>query len=181
MKLNSTSPSFGKTHINSSQMNEKQNRMTDFLLNKINYCDEYQQADENNVDLFIMPNGQKAINVYCIDVDSQQIIKDNKNQKLRYTFDLREPMSAFYKQMNSLLQSLKNINNNQIKRPEAKDHLIVNALTDVAFLRPGLYEDLPETTDNYITYYGLDKDDAYKTSADIFINIYGKTNKNDDF
>ena len=62
-----------------------------------------------------------------------------------------------------------------------KDNLIVNALTDVAFLRPGLYEDLPETTDNYITYYGLDKDDAYKTSADIFINIYGKTNKNDDF
>ncbi len=181
MKINSTSPSFGKTHINSSQMNANQNRMTDFLLNKINYCDEYQQADENNVDLFIMPDGKKAINVYCVDIGSQQIIKDNKNKELKYTFDLESTMSAFYKQMNSLLQALKNVNNNQIKRPEAKDNLIVNALTDVAFLRPGLYEDLPEATDSYITYYGLEKDDAYKTSADIFINLYDKTNTNDDF
>ncbi len=181
MKLNNTTPSFGKTHINASRMNEKQNRITDFLLTKINYCDEYERADRNNVDLFIMPNGKKAINVYCVDVDSQQVIKDNKNKELKYTFNAESTMSAFYKQVGSLLQSLKKINNNEIKRPEVKDNLIVNAITDVAYFRPELYENLPEATDCYIAYYGLDRDDAYKTSADIFVNLYDKTNTNDDF
>ena len=80
MKINNTTPSFGKTHINGANMNEKQNRMTNLLLNKINYCDEFHKADDNNVDLYIMPSGKKAINVYCVDTDSQQIIRDEKNK-----------------------------------------------------------------------------------------------------
>ena len=181
MRLINTTPSFGKSHINSSQMNMKQNNMTDLILNKIDYNDEYKKSDENNVDLYFIPEGKRAINVYCVDVKSQQIIKDNKNKNLKFTFSADSGAAAFLKQINILLNSLRGINTNEFKRPEVQNNLIANALTDVAVLRPELYENIQESTDNYIEYCGLEREDAYSVAAEDFISDYEKTNTNDDF
>lgn len=181
MKINNTTPSFGKTHINGANMNEKQNRMTNLLLNKINYCDEFHKADNNNVDLYIMPSGKKAINVYCVDTDSQQIIRDEKNKTKKHTFSTESSVRDFYKEINSLLSHLSQINDNKVERPQVKEFLIANAITDVAQMRPELYDNVREATDNYIQYYGLEANDAYNMAADDFIDEYKKTNINDDF
>lgn len=181
MKINSISPSFGKTHVNSSAMNYKQEKITNYVLSQIDYNDEFQKADENNVDLYFLPDGKKGIKVYCVDVNSQQVIRDEKNRKNKYLFNLYSSVSDINNEINSLLKFLHSVNTNKIARPEINDRKIANGITDVAHIRPELYRNLSYATDNYISYFGLDRDDAYNITADDFLTEYNINNVNDDF
>lgn len=86
MTLNGITPSFGKTHINSSKMNATQKELSENIIEQTKNTDEFKKADKNNVDLYFLPKGKKSVNVVCVDNDSQQVFKKDRNKRIIHSF-----------------------------------------------------------------------------------------------
>lgn len=180
MQTQGITPSFGKTHVNSSKMNERQKILTDRIITVTEYTDEFKKADENNVDIYFIPKGKKSVNVVCVDNDSQQIFQERKQKRIINSFSTDMPDSKLKQGIESFIKTLKQINSGEIDKPHIWDHLIAGAKTDVAKMRPELYKDIDEDIKVY-TGFGIDKDDAIEVVAEDFVQSYINTNKNDEF
>ena len=173
MQINNSTPSFGKIHINSSEMTSRQNNISNLILDRLDYKDEYLKADENDVDLYFMPAPNQSVKVYCVDVNSQQIIKNKNSKDLTHTFSLDKGFGNLYTKINALLKSLDKINKKEIKRPLVNTDLIANAQTDVARLRPEVYEEIKDLKRTF--------PDDNETISTIFVDEYKTTNETDNF
>ena len=165
MKINAISPSFGKTYVNYSKMTKNQYDFYDSFSMELELNDEYIDANEKDIDFYVMPENKESISINIVDIDSQQIIKDDNYKDLRFILN-PENLS---KNLKLLFNSLKKINNNEIKRPKVDADLIANAQTDVAKFRPELYERMKKI-----------KEDSYgdnELAADIFIAGYKKSKR----
>ncbi|CDC21169.1 MAG: hypothetical protein V8R83_00760 [Candidatus Gastranaerophilaceae bacterium] len=181
MTLNGITPSFGKTHINSSKMNATQKELSENIIEQTKNTDEFKKADKNNVDLYFLPKGKKSVNVVCVDNDSQQVFKKDRNKRIIHSFSTESFAPEFNVGIKKLLKTLKDINNSEIDKPHIWDHLIGTAKTDVAKMRPEIYKGVKDDVKTYVDKFGYEKDEALETVSTQFIELFEKTNKNDEF
>lgn len=181
MQTQGIMPSFGKTHINSSKMNDRQKILTGRIIAATEYTDEFQKADKNNIDIYFMPNGKKSVNVVCVDNDSQQIFQERKQKRIINAFSTDMPDAKFKQGIESFIDTLKLITSGEIGRPHIWDQLIAEKKTDVAKMRPKLYDGIDKDVKFYTKFFGADKNIAMEEAAYDFTHFYKSTNKNDEF
>jgi len=179
---NNFSPSFQKVHIQSSEMNDVQRNFVYNLLDDLQYSDEYQKADEENIDLYFLPNEKVQDGVVVKFADNYS---DNFYKSCGHDLSCRQSASkratnGLFKFADSIKEKLNEIFLGKYDRPEFDPEKIVNATTDVAKVNPERYEDIIEDVEMYEN-FGVSRLSAEDIGADTFIFEKIKHNRDEEF
>ncbi len=138
---NNISPAFKGFYVHDENMTRTQKSISNSVINAISYSDEYQAADENNIDIYITPasKNSNAVSVRYMDKENGYYFRSNKtNGKLVQT---TVPSGAALSLADKITSQLRDILSGKFGFRGFDDKMFENTNSDLAKVRPELYED----------------------------------------
>ena len=137
--VNNISPAFKGFYVHDENMTRTQKNISNSVLNAITYSDEYLAADANNIDVYITPankNGN-AICVRYMDKENGYYFRGKNNKLVQTTVSAGAALSLADK----ITSQLKDILSGNFGFRGYDDKMFQNTNSDLAKIRPELYED----------------------------------------
>lgn len=168
---NNSSQSFNGIRIQTSKMNRVQQAISNSISDALDYLPVYDRACDEALDIYILParKNAQAVTVRIMDQNSDTFVRDN-DRKIMSTEAYSG--SVFEAVDNIRLQLLK-IFKGDVQRPGHNVDKIIEQKTDLARLRPELYEDIPERLAEYRPY--VDEKAARELVADEIVRSHSSS------
>lgn len=139
---NNNSQYFSGIHIQASKMNKAQQAISNSISDALDYLPIYDRACDEALDIYILPARKKAesVSVRILDRYSDTFVRDN-DRKIMST---EASSGGAFEAVDNIRLQLRSIFNGLVKRPKYNVNKIIEQKTDLARLRPELYDDIPE-------------------------------------
>lgn len=173
---NNNSPTFTCIHVRTSAMTQAQKNLSNTIADILNYSDEYQKAGRD-IDVYFLPGKSKnSLLVRFADNFTDNFYRTDSNKILQTkTSDYTNK----YKMVDDIREKLAQIIDGKFRRPQYNETQVINAKTDVAKLRPELYEDIREGAEELEKTIGRENLDDYLATEHLRIKY--NTNKDSEF
>ncbi len=135
---NNISPAFKGFYVHDKNMNNTQKGISDAVINAITYSDEYLEADQNNIDVYITPARKQsdAVNVRYMDKENGYYFRD-KNKLVQTTV----PTTCAIDLADKIISQLRDIMEGKFGFRGYDNRMFENTNSDLAKVRPELFED----------------------------------------
>lgn len=137
---NNISPAFKGFYVHDENMSKTQKGISNAIIDAISYSDEYQKANENNIDVYITPNKTKnSVNVRYMDKDNGYYFRNsNDNRRIVQT---TVPTGSVLSLADKITSQLGDILSGKFGFRGHDNKMFENTNSDLAKIRPELYED----------------------------------------
>ena len=137
---NNISPAFNGCYVHDKNMTKTQKNVSNAIIDAITYSDDYLDADDNYLDVYITPSKDKgSVNVRYMDIENGYYIRDDKhNKKIVQT---KVPSGRALNLADDILSQLREILSGKFERRGYDNKMFQNLNSDLAKVRPELYED----------------------------------------
>ncbi len=169
---NNSSQSFNGIRIQTYKMNRVQKAISNSISDALDYLPVYDRACDEALDIYMLParNNSKAVTVRIMDQHSDTFVRDN-DRKIMST----EAYSGrVFEAVDNIRLQLLKIFKGDVQRPRHDVDKIIERKTDLARLRPELYDGIPESLAGYRPY--LEEDAARANVADEIVRSHRGSN-----
>ena len=152
------SPSFSGIQIKSSTMNKVQQNLSRTVSDMLDYADEYIKVADD-VDLYFLPGKSKnSVTVRFVDRFSDMFFRKDDRVPLQVSVNKKMNLDNF---VEVLKTKLANIGNGKYAAPEYDEVKFLNGTTDVAKMKPDVYEEAFENMEEVEALMGKDAAKQY--------------------
>lgn len=175
------SPSFGSIQVNLSRMNNTQRDLSDKFFNAIKYDDKYQQLENEDVDIYLLPGKESSqVEVRLMDPYSGNYIRDDKGRMIKRTLGVRDSIDKILSASDKVVESISNVVSGIFSRPKPNIEKIFEGQTEMAKINPDRYACFDAETENWLN-EGCSLNEALEMAYDNFVSLYHIGNKDADF